>query len=205
MWNRGRELFKLRKVFLAAGTVAMLGALLSGCSSPVLSPTEVPTEKGIAPSQTTSSTATPGPTIFNWEPVSSSCKQLITAQELFDYNANVSFDQQLQVPIDAIPSVFGSVTGIKCVYINQTSKVKTYLVVGKVNPSQASQLSQAMTSGGKTLTNAPRGISATWTDNAVGGTLCIQKSNYLIVSTSDYYSTSSDAFEFISPVLDRLS
>lgn len=124
---------------LLVGSVAAIAVLgLAGCASgptpeatPGSSATAVPTA---AP--TDEPTAEPTPTSEPGTPITIDCDTLLTQQDLYDFNPNVSTDPGFAPAEGSLAAAAVADNGIACGYLNQTSNEQMNFALSQPSPEQ---------------------------------------------------------------------
>ncbi|MEQ1736564.1 MAG: iron ABC transporter ATP-binding protein [Rhodoglobus sp.] len=105
---------------LALPTAAIALILLAGCGP---ADVEAPPTSSASPSATIDPTPTPTPTATGEEgvPVEVGCNQLVTPQELYDYNPNFALESGFSPSPGSLAAQAVAAKGIACSWVNLTS------------------------------------------------------------------------------------
>lgn len=124
---------------LTVGSLALLAVIgFSGCAAeaspspdPSASATAKPTD---APS--TEPTAQPTETAVPGTPITLSCDELLTPQDIYDFNPNVSTDPGFVPAEDSLAAAAVADSGIACGYLHQTSGELMNFALSQPSPEQ---------------------------------------------------------------------
>ncbi|TAM67581.1 MAG: iron ABC transporter ATP-binding protein [Microbacteriaceae bacterium] len=120
-----------------AGTVFALivgltiAGMLAACTGTPSSPMTT-TATGAAAAPTSTATVTPTPTPTDPPtPVTMTCDQVLTAQQLYDFNANYGTDPGYNPAANTNPAAAVAMKGVSCGYLNQTSNAVIEVAIAK--------------------------------------------------------------------------
>lgn len=195
-----------RTLWVSTASIAAVAAtlLLSACTGAAEIPSIESVATSTASASSPSATATPSPTATAaGTPVAMSCDQVLTLQNVYDYNPNFGLDPAFTAPDQIAPLT--QIGGVACGWINQTSG--TTFAVGIAKPDAA------------TLAAATSQAAATMASTAAFGTAPIQgyfgvqngvgvaevfSNGYQIVVTSNDFTQPEEAAELVLMVLANL-
>ncbi|MBG6239653.1 hypothetical protein IWX78_002640 [Mycetocola sp. CAN_C7] len=124
-------------------TAVMIGALLfSGCA-----PAEAPASSG-SPSPSPSASSEPSPTSTTEpsdgtivsEPVDLACEELVTLDDMYAFNPNISFVEDGQPAADTKAGQIAGMNGLTCQWANNSSNETIDIAVAKLPDDQLTAL-----------------------------------------------------------------
>ncbi|SDS34944.1 hypothetical protein [Microterricola viridarii] len=125
--------------FLLVGSLAAIAVLgLAGCSAeptpeatPDATATAAPTDAA-----TDEPTAEPTPSIEPGTPITIDCETLLTPQDIYDFNPNVSTDPGFEPAEGSLAALALADNGIACGYLHQTSNELMNFALSQPSPEQ---------------------------------------------------------------------
>ena len=187
---------------LATVVAASVALSLAGCieSTPTPRPTK---HHSSSPTPSPSATPSATPTASSDSPVTQTCAQIYTAQQVYNYNPNVVADTSYAPKSGSFAAMAAAENGQACGWINETSNVQLDIAVSKPSATEMSAAQAAATANGGLAA-----FSASSTDNfqvAGGiGTLQVFTSTYWIIISSGDFLSASDAQPTATAVLSNL-
>lgn len=133
-----------------------------------------------------------------------SCSNLVSIQELYDFNPNFAIDESLQPISPEIADTFATVNGLSCMFINLTSgdEIQTDLAV-LTDPSVKLVEAEFSKSGGTPLSDNSDLDSSSFVIKDGVGILQILKGNFWLSVSSSLFLSPEEAFVFILPILKK--
>lgn len=185
------------------GALTLGGALaLAGCASNM----EIPGQstESSAPSASSSATAAPSPTTTaSGTPLTLSCTQILTLQNVYDFNPNYGENPNLSVPSQITPLT--QIGGVACGWVNQTSG--DTFVVGVAKPDAATETAAANTAAA-TLQPVPTygtsGVEGFFGVVNNVGVAEVFANGYWIVVTSSGFIEPGDAGQLVESIIGNL-
>lgn len=124
-----------------AVTAALLASLtLAGCAP---AETPVPAASGPAvPKETPASTQTPAPAdpAITSEPIDIGCDALLTLDDMYAYNPNVSFVDDSTPKVDSTASEIAAMEGLTCQWANNSSNATIDVAVARLSDDELTEL-----------------------------------------------------------------
>ncbi len=187
---------------LATAVAVSVALSLAGCIDNT--PTPRPTKHHTS-SATPSASPTPSatPTATNDSPVTQTCAQIYTAQQVYDYNPNVVADSSYTPKSGSFAAHAAAENGRACGWINETSNVQLDVAVSKPDASElAAAKGDAAANGGL----AAFGANSTDNFQVAGGvgTLQVFSGDYWIIISSGDFLSASDAQPTATTILGNL-
>ena len=106
--------------FLAA-TLLLAACVPAGDSDATAKPTSSPSTTPAPASNTPGPEASPAPTVETGEPVGVGCNDLITPQQMYDYNPNFGLAADFTPDAGTLAAQAVAASGLACRWVNQTS------------------------------------------------------------------------------------
>jgi hypothetical protein len=189
------------------GALLASGLLVSSCTpnqSNVVTSQNPSQSQTIAPSTSTATGSTRSP--ISGLPLNKSCDELMSAQSLYDFNPNFSFDASGKTLETNSSSEISNLGGIDCVYLNLTSQQTIQLGVAHISEDGLKTLgSEREKIPGVKFEKTPEGyLTFFYTESGVG-VLDVTVGQYLISLASSGFEKASDASEFLTPIVKGLS
>lgn len=135
--------FRSRTARPLAITGVLLGSLLfAGCAptdEPASSPTPKPTaSESSAPSATPTAEPTEDPILS--EPIDLTCNELLTPDDVYAFNPNVTFAEDGQPKPDSKAGTIAGMNGLTCQWVNNSSNETMDVAVAKLTDDQLTAL-----------------------------------------------------------------
>lgn len=189
---------------VAAGTLLLAVAGCTSTISPTASPsaTEVTSSHGAAPSPAATSSPTPSAAADDWVPVTIVCKQLISAQEMYDFNPNFGLTANYVPKSGSLAAQALAEHGVACEWTNQTSGDTIEISLAQPSTSAATALkNQLVTSS----TSVPTyGVEGYFLATGGVGTAQVFPSPYWLVATSTAFFEPGDAAQLVKDAIAAL-
>lgn len=211
--TRGRRGHARYAPLIAAVAIATLA--MSGCSgddpedvaspSPTASALPGPSSSPVEtvspePSESPSETAAPEPSPdpLSGLPVGVACEDLLTAQDVYDYNPNVGTDPGYRPRVGSGPEKTRELSGVACGWLNQTSGQTYSIGVARFEASELERV-RAMVSqeGGDALGG---GLDGTYRVESGVGVIELFVGSYWVSAESSAFLGVEDA----QPLLDAI-
>ena len=204
-----------KSMWLGSGTTfaaLVVMIVLTGCvsTSPAGSSTPVTTSTAgsdqlMTPSTSAIPTATSTPA--KGQPIGLTCSELMSVQDLYQFNANFSFNSSVVPAPGSLDEKIVQEQGISCGYVNLSSGENIVLSVAKLSPSE---ISDQVTETKKT--SAPTDAYASFATNGAffvsqggAGNITLFSNTYWISVTSTWFAQPEDALKFLDAPLMKLS
>ena len=201
--RRLRAALALTGVSLAL--IALAGCAPAGNSEPTASATAKPTGTATSePSATAepTATATPGP-VAEGTAVDKSCDQVLTADDVYDLNPNMSVDPGYSATSDVAVTAT-SYDGISCGWLNETSGEVIEVSVAMPNDTLANTLKDAALAGGEIVPTYGSAPDVEGYFSAATGTAQVFTGGYWVAVTSPDMIEPGDAERIMGTVLGNL-
>lgn len=180
--------------------IAGLSACTSGQNPPEKSKT--PATQPSHPEKATPS-STPTPTVPPWSAVTLSCDQILTPQQIYNFNPNFGTDPNYTAATTGDVGTIAAGHGVTCGLLNQTSGEKIEFAIGKPPASVQTDLENAAITNSHAVPtyNVPEGYF-----DASGGTGEAQafQGGYWVVMTSSVFLEPGDAAPLMIAALGNL-
>ncbi|CAN5184867.1 hypothetical protein BH11ACT2_BH11ACT2_10220 [soil metagenome] len=207
-----RTLSVLAVACAASAGLAACTADAPGITQPTASDSSTPSATAtIEPSAptptavTTSATPTPTPTttaVASGTPVGINCDQLVTAQQMYDFNANFTLSDSYTPTSGTRAATVVGLKGIACEWINDSSKEKIDIAVANLGQSGMLAKQDQLGKGAKEVeVGGTSGYFATV--GSVGRTDAFAV-KYWITADSASFETADDASDLIADVIGNL-
>lgn len=193
---------RTHKALLVVAVAAALALSLAGCleNTPISKPTATNSQ---TPSASPTPTPSPTPTESSDPPVTQSCAQIFTAQQVYNYNPNVVANTTYTPASGSFAAQAASENGQTCGWINETSNVQLDIAVSEPNATElAAAKASASANGGLTTFDASA-MQNFQTQNGSGVMQVFIGSYWVIISSADF-TTASDAQPVAQTVLTNL-
>ncbi|MFM6973763.1 MAG: iron ABC transporter ATP-binding protein [Agromyces sp.] len=191
------------------GSGAMLGAiglsvvvLTAGCAGGPAEPTPSDTSSTSTSSPAPTESTTPTPTASG-TPLTLGCEQILSLQNVYDFNPNYSQDPAFKVPTPILPLT--QIGGVACGWVNQTSGEK--FAVGVAKPDEATQATvanQAAAQYQAVPTYGTTGIEGYFGVQSGVGVATVFANGYWIVFVSEAFVEPGDAAHLVEGALSNL-
>lgn len=183
--------------------VAVLAVSALAACTPEPSPRSTPRTASSSPAPTptaASPTPTPSPT-GTPTPVALTCDQVITLQQLYDFNPNFGVNPGYSPATGSPGATAVAAKGVACSWMNQTSRETIDVSIAKPAPEQLAALKADAAAGTSTDAYEAEGYFA-----AAGGagTAQIFTDGYWVTATSSWFQQPGDASAIVSDVLGNL-
>jgi hypothetical protein len=188
---------------IVAGMLSVAG--LSACTNPVApAPSHKPTA---SKPPATKPTATPTPTPTEPPtPVTLTCEQVVTPQQLYDFNPNYGTDPGYAPEANSLQAAIVSDQGVACGFLNQTSNAVIEVAIAK--PAESSMTARKNTTAGASQVVPTYGVPPTvegyFTVTGGAGQAQIFSNGYWIVLQSKEFAEPGDAQPLAAAVLQNL-
>lgn len=136
--------------------------------------------------------------------IETKCEDVISLQELYDFNPNFALDQSSPALSQEIANNFDSLKGLTCVYKNLTSGELIQLSLAKISDGSVPYLKQLLSESGQSAGSTSGSEASSFTSQDGMGTSQIILRNYWISVSSQSFLSSTDAEQFVAPLLNRL-
>ena len=188
-----RQIISLLSCFIVASTLTACSVQTSNdASSGKTSTTEAQKQASEPPSQ------------LIGVKIDQNCEEVISLQELYDFNPNFALDQTSPALSKEIVNNFDSVQGLTCVYKNLTNGELIQLSLAKISDASIPYLKQLLSESGQNTGNISVSEDSSFTSQDGIGTSQILFRNYWISVSSQSFLSPSDAEQFVAPLLKRL-
>ncbi|MFD1715974.1 iron ABC transporter ATP-binding protein [Amnibacterium flavum] len=132
--------YRARSIMVGRGLLAasLLAAsvVLAGCTSNPVAPAPAETTDAPAPVETTTApVASPEPTTPTGIPITFTCDQLLTPEQVYAFNANFGANPQYVVEPGTVAAEIVALQGISCGWLNQTSNELIEVAVAHLEPA----------------------------------------------------------------------
>ncbi|HWU47297.1 MAG TPA: iron ABC transporter ATP-binding protein [Humibacter sp.] len=179
--------------------------LLAGCAAshspkPAPSPSRTDSPRADPPTPTPTPTPTATPT-----PVTLTCDQVLTAQQLYDYNPNFGDDPGYKPAAGSLPAQAVQFGGVACGWLNQTSKSVLEASVATPTDDQLTQLGNAAVTSSHVVPTygSPPLLGYFTISNGAGVAQVFTGKWWIVVSSKDFLEP-GDAQPAMSAVLQNL-
>lgn len=188
---------------IVAGMLSVAG--LSACTNPVEpAPSHKPTASKTPVAKPTA-TPTPAPTDPP-TPVTLTCEQVITPQQLYDFNPNYGTDPGYTPEAKSLPATIVSDQGVACGFLNQTSNAVIEVAVAK--PAASAMTTRKNTAAGESQVvptyGVPPAVEGYFTVIGGVGQAQIFSNGYWVVLQSKDFAEPGDAQPLAAAVLQNL-
>lgn len=194
---------------LAVFSVAALAALgLAGCATePAPTPSSSASASGSptnAPVET--ETAAPVETIEPGTPITISCDQLLTADDIYAFNSNVSVDPAFDPASSPLTTAAVEDNGIACGYANQTSGETMSFALSQPSPAALTAALNAAVSSSKPVPTygVPPAVTGFFTVIDGAGEVQIFTPTYWLTARSTMFFEPGDLGELVDNALSHL-
>ncbi|KQO99516.1 hypothetical protein [Leifsonia sp. Leaf264] len=188
---------------LLAGCASDGGGATPSTSAPSETATSTPsTDPSTDPSSTPTATPTPTPT-----PVTLSCDQLLTPDDIYQYNPNVGTAPDYSPTPDTVIAEAAAASGIACGWTNQTSGELIEVAVAHPDATQLETLKQsaAATMSAVPTYGTPPAVDGFFSQAQDVGTVQVfTEGGYWLVARSSAFFEPGDAGKLIEPALQHL-
>jgi hypothetical protein len=194
------------RVIASLGACLVGAGLLSGCAGNDAPKTTHSATRSSAPDTNgATSSATPTPTETP-TPVNLTCDQLLTAQQLYDYNPNFGTDPGYKPAAGGPTATAVQYGGVSCGWLNQTSKSVLEVAVAMPTRDQLTQLTNAAVSGSHVVPTygVPPTATGYFNASAGGGVAQVFTGKWWVVASSKDFFEPGDAQPVMSAVLQNL-
>ena len=197
------------RVGLALATGALALVVLAGCTSeaaptatPSSSPNDVATE---VPAESSTPTPTPTPEAAG-TPVTISCDQILTLDDVYGYNPNFGTDPYYEPAADSAAETAVSYDGVSCGWLNQTSGDIIEISVVQPNDILMSDLKNkaVIESNAVPTYGTPPAVEGYFTNSSGQGQAQIFAGKYWVVANSVGFFEPGDAQKLIATVVSNL-
>jgi hypothetical protein len=159
-------------------------------SSPSSTPSTEPSPSD-SPSVSATPSATPTPTADAGEPVELSCEQLISAQQMYDYNNNFSLSDEFAPAPGSRAASAVEYQGLACEWVNDSSGDTIDIAVAKLSPATIEALTADAASAGKATTAF--GVDGYFAVSGDEGRVDAFSDGYWIIADSEFFAEPADA------------
>lgn len=191
---------------IRVGSIAAIAAtlLLSGCAGNVSVPGAASdtSASAAATAQSSTPTASPSATAAG-TPVTMGCDQVLTLQNVYDYNPNFGQNPSFSTPDQITPLT--KIGGVACGWINQTSGSTFAVGIAKPDaPTTAELTSQAASTLSSTPAYGSSPVQGYFGLQNGVGVAEVFSNGYQIVITSSDFGQAEDAAQLMQFVLANL-
>jgi hypothetical protein len=194
---------------LTVGSLALLAVLgLAGCTAEA-SPNPEPsasasTDPSVAPSA--EPTTEPTATIVPGTPITLACEELLTPQDIYDFNANVSTDPGFAPAEGSLAAAAVADNGIACGYLHQTSGELMSFALSQPSPEQLTlALNAAATASQPVPTyGAPPAVTGFFRVVGGAGEVQVFTPTYWLTASSTMFFEPGDADQLVRAALSHL-
>ena len=199
--------FLPRRVALTLAAAASLALVLAGCTGDPSDLITSPSPSSMAP--TPSASATPSPTAEptatatpEATPVDIACDNLLSAQAIYDYNANFGAQPDYSPAGGTLPASAAAMNGTSCAWVNESSGEVIEVAVAKPSATTlAAMQNDAVTSSAAVPTyGTPPQLEGYFTTAGGVGEAQAFTNGYWIIIRSDYFIEPGD----VSPLMDAV-
>ncbi|WP_051973271.1 hypothetical protein [Cryobacterium sp. MLB-32] len=190
---------------LVVGSV--LALLLTGCSaaatpSPTTSSTTTPSATATA-SATPTPTPTPEPT---GTPIALSCGELLTAQQVYDFNPNYGTAPAYEPADDSLAATAVKYSGLACAWSNQTSGELIEIAVTQPEPALMTTLKDKAIADSQVVPtySSSAEIEGFFTVEGGSGQVQVFTGTYWVTLSSPVFFEPGDAQALVATVLGNL-
>lgn len=190
----------------AAVMLLALSACTSDGSSSTTSPSVSPTSTS-TPATSATPTATPTASVAPGTPITLSCDQLLTSQDLYDFNPNFGVAPGYSPKAGSAEAAAVADGGIACGWSNQTSGDVIELAVSQPSPAHVTEL---RTRAAASLTavptfGTPPAVDGFFLEEDGAGSLAVFTEKYALVGSSVAFFEPGDAAKLVQTALSHLS
>ena len=195
------------RVGLALATGALALVVLAGCTSEA-APTATPSSSpnGVATEvPTESSTPTPTPEAAG-TPVTISCDQILTADDVYLFNPNVGTAPYYEPAAGSAAEIAVSYDGVACGWLNQTSNVIIEISIAQPNDILMSDLKNkaVIESNAVPTYGTPPAVEGYFTNSSGPGQAQVFAGKYWVVANSVDFFEPGEAQKLIATVVSHL-
>ena len=208
--NISRNLPVLKSVS-AVSIVAVLGVVMSGCApepNSALPSASAKASHSATPKNTSTVSATPTSPSIVGEATGYTCDNILTLQELFDFNQNYYYDSSDKSGLGTkLGSQTKALNGITCVYASQSDGAPIELSLAKIQGDGISQVKTELSTTQKQTTayGQEPNVYAYFSTEGDLGTVNVLIGNYWLSGSSASFGSPEDATKFLDPVIKKLS
>ena len=136
-------------------------------------------------------------------PITFTCDDVLSAQELYDYNPNVLFDQSLVQANGPGIEYSKKFSGLLCTYVNETSRDTVTLSISQLNNDGTHSLEEQAKL--EALGTVEIGSNVAYFTRSEGlGLYKLFSGKYFVTTASPQYSAESDGVKFLSTIQEQL-
>ncbi len=190
---------------LLAGSLAAIAVLgLAGCTAEP-APEQTPGAT-TAPAPTEAPTAEPtaGPTIEPGTPITIACETLLTPQDIYDFNPNVSTDPGFKPAAGSLPALALADNGIACGYLNQTSNELMNVALSQPSPEQLTLTLNAVASSSTPVPTYGTPPAVNGFFDPATGEIQVFTEKYWLTATSTMFAEPGDAEPLVRAAISHL-
>lgn len=202
---------RLRRVLIAVPAAAITLTVLAGCVpngyvvDPGATSTSTPTTTGTSkPTPSASGTAqapAPGNTV-DGEPVTITCKELVSPQAMYDFNPNFSLKADYSPASGSLTAQVTAQKGLACAWVNQTSGALIEIAVAHLPAEHLTDLKNNLVT---TSNSVPTyGVEGYFKLNGSTGEAQAFSDPYWIVATSTVFFEPGDAQPLVAAAITAL-
>lgn len=185
-------------------------ALLAGCTSNPVQPEPSTGGSAAAPSSSASpeESAAPEPTesVPTGIPVTQTCGELISAEELYEFNPNFGADPQYAVDSDSPAQELIDLQGVSCSWLNQTSNETIEIAVAHLEPDDVeARKNDLVTTSQPVPTFSPAADEGYFLFDGASGRADAFVGDYWILADSSVFFEPGDAQQIVEDVAAALS
>ncbi|MET0590389.1 MAG: iron ABC transporter ATP-binding protein [Naasia sp.] len=201
-----RTLVRKRMSWVLTGVVAI--AVLSGCTSNPVQPGPAPTAEPSASGDVTApeTTATAEPEAPTGIPVTQTCDELITPDEMYEFNPNFGADPGYSPDESSPAQELVDLQGVSCSWLNQTSNETIEVAVAHLDPADVeARKNDLVTSSQPVPTFSPTADEGYFSFDGTTGRADAFVGEYWIMADSSVFFEPGDAQLIIEDVAGALS
>lgn len=201
--------FKSKKIFSSTTTIFFLVLGTSACTSNPVAPASPRPSSSVIPNPSSSPNPTQQATSDEKEPVndvatpfSKPCDQIITDQQIYDYNPNITLYADATLEPDALHSKIAQWSGKNCAWIHQSNQSMIRISIAKPPAAELETLKNTAMSSGSLVPTY--GVPPTVEGYFSPETVQIFSHSHWIVATSNMFLEPGDASALMNIVLENL-
>lgn len=133
------------------------------------------------------------------------CDDLLSIQELYDFNPNFAIDPELPAVQTTIESQFTNLGGLTCSYLNLTSGEVIQVSIAKVKDSSKGALLASVSGASSAASDFDSEKRKAFFSLSNGtGVFQVVQGEYWLSASSSVFFSAADAYGFVHPALKRL-
>ncbi|MEO8907634.1 MAG: iron ABC transporter ATP-binding protein [Microbacteriaceae bacterium] len=204
-FNRQRHRRTAGAAVALALSLAIVGTLGACSGTPASTSSASANAPTGAPTSGTAVTPTPTPSDPP-TPVTLTCDQVVTAQQLYDFNPNYGPDPGYKPTTGTNPAAAVAMKGLACGYLNQTSNAVIEVAVANPAASALSGLKDAAASSSNVVPTygVPPSVEGYFTVSAGVGEAQVFSGGYWVILRSADFAEPGDPGPLVAAVLANL-